>query len=207
MYTALGFDPAAGEGRRASYTAVSVLQGCSNCYALYQIDYLQERIDPSHHASTIGSFARSFKLDYVRIEINAYQKALARDKELIAFSHDPKHGFHIDEWFTDDRKNTPEFGIPKLAKWMRDDLFSVPYQTIADQDYAKDWIAAFIRYPGRPDDVPMSVWLAAGMLWEMFEMYADTEPIILPGRDRNVPAYMIDNPIRINLGELEYLGN
>jgi hypothetical protein len=206
LYATLGFDPATGEGKRASYTAVSVMQGCSNCQTLYLVDYLQQRLSPDLHASTIASFARSFDLDYVRIEINAYQKALARDRELLEFSRNGKQGFHIDEWRTDDRKNSPEFGIPKLAKWMREDKFSVPYQNLEDQTYAKEVIGALVRYPAKPNDLPMSMWLASGMLWEMFELYANPDPIYLPNRDINVPAYMIDNPIRVNLGDLEYSG-
>ena len=202
LYTTIGFDPASGEGKRASYSALAVLQGCPKDYSLFVLDYWHKRQSPDHHASTIFSFAKSFHPDYVRIEINAYQKHLARDAELLEYSRDPKYGFHIDEWMTDDRKNTPEFGIPKLAKWMREDKFSIPYATWDDEAYAKDIIAAFVRYPGRPDDIPMAVWLAAGMMWEMFELYQDLAPIVLPGRDRNTPAYMIDNPLRINLGDI-----
>jgi hypothetical protein len=202
LYTTLGFDPASGEGKRASYSALAVLQGCGKCFSLFVLDYWFKRQSPDYHASTIDTFARAFHPDYVRIEINAYQKHLARDAELLEFSRSPKHGFHIDEWRTDDRKNTPEFGIPKLAKWMREDKLAVPYATDEDQSYASDLISAFVRYPGKPNDVPMAVWLAAGMLWQMFEDYANQDPIYLPGRDRNVPAYMIDEPLIVNLGEL-----
>lgn len=137
---------------------------------------------------------------YVRVEVNAYQKALARDHSLRDAAR--KHRFVIDEHMTDDRKNTPEFGIPNLARYMRDDKFSVPYKTFEDQMYAKDLIAALIRYPNKPNDIPMSLWLAAGMMWEVWDLYADQQPIYLPGREENVPAYMIDSPLVVNLADI-----
>lgn len=200
VYTTLGFDPAAGESKKASHSALAVLQGCVECQTLYLLDYWQRRQSPDLHATTIASFAEAFRPDYVRIEINAYQKALARDGELLDYSRKLK--FHVDEWMTDDRKNTPEFGIPMLAKYMREGRFSVPYATQVDQSYAKELLDALIRYPNKPNDIPMAVWLAAGMMWQMFEMYADLDPIRLPGADLNVPAYMTDSPLKINLAQL-----
>ena len=135
---------------------------------------------------------------YVRVEINAYQKALARDDTLREAARDQR--FVIDEHMTDDRKNTSEFGIPNVARYMVDDKFSVPYQTFEDQQYSKEWQKAFIRYPQKPNDLPMAVWLAAGMMWEVWDRYLDVEPIYLPGREDAVPAYMIDTPLRVNLG-------
>jgi hypothetical protein len=202
LYTTIGFDPAAGESKKASYSALAVLDGCIKCNTLYLIDYWQKRQSPDLHATTIGSFAKSYSPDYVKIEINAYQKALARDKELLEISRRAPR-FHVDEHMTDDRKNTPEFGIPMLAKYMREDKFSIPYQTFEDQQYYKELQAALIRYPNKPDDLPMALWLAAGMMWELWDMYEDQEPIYLPGRDLNIPQYMTESPLRIDLGELK----
>lgn len=134
---------------------------------------------------------------YVRVETNAYQKALARDDELRAAAR--KHKFQIDEWMTDDRKNSPEFGIPNLARYMRDDKFSVPAKTYEDRQYYKELERSLIRYPNKPNDLPMALWLAAGMMWQAWELWADNKPVYMPGRETRVPQYMIDNPTRVDL--------
>ena len=198
LSTTLGFDPAAGEGKRASYSALVVLDGCVSCRTLFAVDYWMKRQSPELHASTIASFAKSFDVMYVRVEINAYQKALARDDTLREAARDQR--FVIDEHMTDDRKNTPEFGIPNLSRYMTDDKFSVPHQTFEDQQYSKEWEKSFIRYPQKPNDLPMACWLAAGMMWEVWDQYTDVGPIYLPGREQNVPQYMIENPLIVDLG-------
>ena len=197
LYTTLGFDPAAGEGKKASYSALAVLEGCSNCRTLYLVDYWAKRQSPELHAGTIASFAKSFDVTHVRVEVNAYQKALARDDTLREAARE--QNFVIDEWMTDDRKNSPEFGIPNLSRWMRDGLFSVPAKTFQDRQYGKELERALIRYPLKPNDLPMALWLAAGMMWEVWSLYAKMEPTYLPGRENRVPAYLIENPNRINL--------
>ena len=197
LYTTLGFDPAAGEGKRASYSALVVLDGCQACRTLFVIDYWMKRQSPELHSSTIASFAKSFDVMYVRVEINAYQKALARDLTLRDAARAER--FVIDEHMTDDRKNTPEFGIPNLSRYMSDDKFSVPAKTREDVVYGKEWERAFVRYPQKPNDVPMAAWLAAGMMWEVWDMYVDTDPIYLPGRETAVPQYMLESPLSVNL--------
>src|SRR3990167_4753243 len=197
LYTTLGFDPAAGEGKKASYSALAVLDGCEKCRTLYLVDYWAKRQSPELHAGIIASFAKSFDVMYVRVEVNAYQKALARDDTLREAARE-QH-FVIDEHMTDDRKNSPEFGIPNLSRYMKDDKFSVPAKTFQDRQYGKELERALIRYPLKPNDIPMSIWLAAGMMWEVFDLYAKMEPTFLPGRENRVPAYLIENPNRINL--------
>lgn len=200
LYAGLGFDPAAGESKNASYTAVALIQGCIKCEMLYLIDYEQRRMSPDLHPGVIESWSSSYPIHLARIEINAYQKALARNKEVREASR--KNKFQIDEWNTDDRKNTPEFGIPLLANYVRDGLFSMPYAKDVDQEFAREFEKAMIRYPKKPNDIPMAVWLAAGAVWMLWTMYTDLDPIYLRHRDRNVPGYMIDNPLKINLGDL-----
>lgn len=134
---------------------------------------------------------------YVRVETNAYQKALARDDTLREAARELK--FVIDEWMTDDRKNSPEFGIPNLARYMRDGKFSIPAQTHLDREYYQELERAFIRYPVKPNDLPMAVWLAAGMMWQVWDQYAKMEPAYLPGRENRVPQYLIENPTRVDL--------
>jgi len=134
---------------------------------------------------------------YVRVETNAYQKALARDDTLREAAREQK--FTIDEWMTDDRKNSPEFGIPNLARFMRDDKFSIPAATFQDQQYGKELEASLVRYPVKPNDLPMALWLAAGMMWQVWDMYAKNDPVYLPGREDRVPAYLIENPMRVDL--------
>lgn len=197
LYTTLGFDPAAGESRKASYSALAVLQGCIKCRTLYLIDYWQKRQSPELHASTIASFAKSFDVSHVRVEVNAYQKALARDDTLREAAREQR--FTIDEWMTDDRKNSPEFGIPNLARWMKDGLFSVPAATFQDRQYGKELERSLIRYPLKPNDLPMALWLAQGMMRDVWDKYTKTDPIYMPGRAGRVPQYLIDSPVRVDL--------
>lgn len=199
MYTTIGFDPAAGEGRKASFSALAVMDGCISCRTLYLIDYWVKRQSPELHAGTITSYAKSFDAMYVRVETNAYQKALARDDKLREAAREQK--FVIDEWMTDDRKNTPEFGIPNLARFMRDGKFSVPYRTHEDRSYGRELERALIRYPLKPNDLPMAIWLAAGMMWQVWDIYAKSDPIYLPGRERFLSNYAT-KPLRVDMAWL-----
>lgn len=208
LYVGMGFDPAAGEGKRASYTAIMTLAGCIKCHMLYVVDYEQRRVSPDIHPGMIDAWTRKdggYNTHLVRIEINAYQKALARDPRVL--DAQKKNKFQIDEWNTDDRKNTPEFGIPQLANYVREGLVSVPYRTDLDAEYGRELGKALIRYPNKPNDIPMAMWLAAGAVWMLWDMYANLDPIYLKGRDRNVPAYMIDQPLRINVGLWRQMDN
>jgi hypothetical protein len=82
---------------------------------------------------------------------------------------------------------------------MRDGKFSVPAATHQDRQYYKELERAFIRYPVKPNDLPMAVWLAFGMMQEVWEMYAKTGVYYLAGREDRLPAYMIENPVRFDL--------
>lgn len=211
LYIGLGFDPATGEGKRSSYTALATIAGCLKCNMLYLVDYEQKRVSPDMHPGMIDTWTHKdtgYKTHMVRIEINAYQKALARDPRVRDAAR--KNKFQVDEWMTDDRKNTPEFGIPQLANYVRDGLFSVPAATETDLKYGKDLEKALIRYPNKPNDIPMAIWLAAGAVWMLWDLYANLDPIYLKHRQRNVPQYMIEEPLKVNIGawrEMDEYGN
>lgn len=207
LYTGLGFDPATGEGKRASYTAIAVIAGCIKCETLYLVDYEQKRVSPDMHPGMVDTWTNpktGYNTHLVRIEINAYQKALARDPRVRDASR--HNNFQIDEWMTDDRKNTPEFGIPRLSNYLRDGKLSVPGATDTDLQYGRELEKSLIRYPNKPNDIPMALWLAAGAVWMLWEMYSDLEPIYLKNRDRNVPAYMIEEPLKVNIGAWREMG-
>jgi hypothetical protein len=195
LYTCIGFDPARGKSKGSSYTAIAVVQGCIKCNTYYLIDYHFERVSSDAHPDMALSYISSFRPQMIRIEINAYQEALARNRDLVSGAQ--KMSCVIDEWNTDDKKNTPELGIPMLATSMRTDHFSVPYQTDMDIEYGRELEKSLIRYPKKPNDVPMAIWLAVGGVRLLWEMYADLDPIYLRGRQQNVPAYMLDDPLRV----------
>ena len=48
-------------------------------------------------------------------------------------------------------------------------------------------------------DLPMALWLAWGMMRDVWTLYTHMEPTYLPGRESRVPAYLIANPNRINM--------
>jgi len=60
----------------------------------------------------------------------------------------------------DDRKNDPMIGIPVLSRWMKQGKFSIPHKTRSDQELADYVVRQFIRWPKRPNDLVMAIWLA-----------------------------------------------
>lgn len=177
--TVLGFDPAAGQTRGASESALSVLSGCKKCGVAIVSDYWHARVSPETHAGTIINYVKSYNVSRVRIEINAYQKALARDPELTRAAS--RLGFMIDSWITDERKNDPMLGIPMMERAMRDGTLLVPYATPSDQIRAEDLLKALIRWPKRPNDIPMSLWLALGIWRVVYEEYNNLVPDVMDG--------------------------
>ena len=171
---AVGFDPAAGESKGSSESALMYKAACAGCGRRFYIDWWAKQQSPERNPDTIGSFTKSYKkIRYVRTEINAYQKSLARDPRLRKYAR--QHNFLIDEWRTDDRKDSPELGIPNLARYMHDGLVSMPAATQADVDYSKRLIAYYIRYPRRPDDIVMADWLCDGALAKAIEELNHTQ--------------------------------
>lgn len=157
----MGFDPAASEKAKGSFSALVVRTACVRCGRRFIVDYWRRQQSPERHPATITGFVKAYRnegLSRVRIENNAYQKSLARDK---ALARDARLlGFIVQEWRTDDRKWSPDLGIPVLARTMNTGHLSVPWRTKADQAYGKAYIDTYKRYPRKPDDVAMADWLA-----------------------------------------------
>ena len=197
----LGFDPAAGETKSASESALVVVGGCRKCGQVQLVDYWHGRVSPETHADTILKFVKSYEVHRVRIEINAYQKALARDPKLV----DAQSRFHfmIDPWMTDDRKNDPILGIPLLERRMREGTLDVPYAQRPDQEFAEDLLKAFLRWPKRPNDIPMAVWLAVGAWEQLYEEYTVNVPDVMPGWE-NLSPHLKEQVYKVDLGALEY---
>ena len=184
----VGFDPAAGESKGASESALVYKAGCTGCGRRFYIDWWAKRQSPERNPDTIGGFLRDYKrVRWLRVEINAYQKSLSRDPRLSKYAR--QSGVIVDEWRTDDRKNTPEWGIPNLARFMRDGLVSMPARTPADLDFSKRFIAYFTRYPRTPNDPVMADWLADGILSQAIE---DAQFSIAERQDgwNNMPPYL-----------------
>ena len=174
LRTSIGFDPAAGQRRGTSESALVVLQGCFVCRRRYFVDYWHKRQSPERHPDTIGQYAAQYRPDRVRIEINAYQKALARDPRLKALAAELR--FIIDESFTGQDKVDPALGVPLLSRHMEQGKFSVPYQLPQDQQLAEDLLRQAIRYPAEPTDIIMALWLADQSLNKMFDEMLFTQP-------------------------------
>ena len=149
------------------------------------------------HPDTIAKYAAQHKVSRVRIEINAYQKALARDPRLKKASLD--HKFIIDEWFTTDKKWDPGMGIPLLSRHMEQGRFSVPYMLPQDKQKAEAMLTQLVRYPAEPNDVVMALWLADLSLVSLI----DADRIKAPRQlDPNVPQHILDQQVTINLDKL-----
>lgn len=195
----IGFDPAAGETKHASESALTVVGGCRKCGHANIVDYWHARVSPETHADTILGFVRSYDVARVRIEINAYQKALARDPRLVKSQSPLK--FQIDPWMTDDRKNDPILGIPLLERRMRNGTLAVPYRERSDREFGEDLLKSFIRWPKRPNDIPMSVWLALGAWEQLYQDYTAHTPDVMPGWE-NLSQHLKDSVIEIDLSSV-----
>ncbi len=183
VVVAMGFDPAAGESRKSSMTAWTVLGACPDCGRRYPIDYDALRQSPEEHPITIIEILKAFpRIQRLRIEINAYQKALAREPRLGNIFH--KYGVWIDEWNTDDRKWDPDLGIPNMGRYFKSMNFSIPAATSGDREFGKAFIKAFQRWPKPPNDIPMSVWLADLSLMEIIEEMRHESVTQMPGTER-----------------------
>jgi hypothetical protein len=62
-------------------------------------------------------------------------------------------------------------GIPTLAHMINEGRFSIPYAHAQDRDAWEDFCKALILWPKKPNDIPMSLWLAElsmrDLLYEM----------------------------------------
>ena len=197
LVKAIGFDPAAGSGKGTSESALVVLQACKVCERRYVIDYWHKRQSPEKHPETIALYAANHRVHRVRIEINAYQKALARDPRLKQASMD--HRFIIDEWFTTDKKWDPSMGIPLLSRHMEQGRFSVPYELPQDKRHAETFLSQLVRYPAEPNDTVMALWLADLSVMEMLDAGRVVAPTQL---DPNAPKHIKDQQVTINLDRL-----
>jgi hypothetical protein len=168
LLVALGVDPGASESKRASESAFALGGACKHCQRRYLVDYAHERQSPELNPHTIVDFAKSYtELDRVRIEINAYQKSLARDK--VVMDAQTTYRFLVEDWNTDERKNDAMIGIPVLSRWMKAGKWSIPYKTDMDREIAEYVLRQLVRWPKRPNDLVMAMWLMDLSLAQMVE--------------------------------------
>jgi len=197
LYKVIGFDPAAGSRSGTSESALVVLQACKVCERRYVIDYWHKRQSPEQHPDTIALYAANHGVQRVRIEINAYQKALARDPRLTDAAKE--HRFIIDEWFTTDKKWDPSMGIPLLSRHMEQGRFSVPYELPQDKRHAEALLTQLVRYPAEPNDTVMALWLADLSI----NVLIDESRIAVPRQlDPNAPKHIKDQQVTINMDQI-----
>jgi hypothetical protein len=202
VLVAAGFDPAISEDKRASYSAVAVLGACPYCGRRYPIDYFQTRQSPELHPQLLDSFLTAFPaIVRLRIENNAYQKALARDPRMDEIAD--RNKVWIDEWRTDERKWDPALGVPQMGRHFKNGMWSVPYQHLSDQEYAEDLIKTFLRWPKRPNDLVMAFWLAELSLLEMIEEYRSAAAEMMPGTERYRTPWHDEITYSVDLADIE----
>ena len=194
----LGFDPAASESKGASFTAVSVKAACTKCGRRYWVDYGQERMSPEMHPDYIEQFVSEYpQIEVATIEINAYQKSLARDPRLDRLQE--RYKFYVKEWTTDERKHDPDFGIPQYGRHYKSGMVSIPFSTLYDQEFAEPLIKTFIRWPQKPNDLVMSGWLCDRGLDEILEMSRYATPEQVPGSEQWETQWHRDNTFTVDL--------
>ena len=198
LLVAVGFDPASGESRHAAEAALAVVGICRYCTRRYLIDIWHKRGSSEEHPGVIGLHAKLYRPLRVRIEINAYQKSLARNKELKEFASALK--FHIDEWETDERRDTPSLGVPFLATEMNAGMFSVPYATQADREKVESLLKQFLQWPKKPNDQVIAVWLGSLSLEQLLAESLNTGGEQMGDPD-DIPDYLLDEIIEVHIGE------
>lgn len=193
----LGFDPAAGETRGSSESALSVRGGCRRCGRRYLIATWADRVSPETHPDTILRFTAEHVPQRVRVEANAYQKALAKDKRLVDAQSD--YGFILDDpHFTGDNKRDPLLGIPVLSRQMEAGKLSIPYQLPQDRIIAEDLIRQYLRWPQEPNDRIMADWLAELSLAALMEELSYAVPSFFGSRG-DVPEHLLEQTITIDM--------
>ena len=199
---ALGFDPAASEMRGSSFSALSVRAGCPKCGRRFAVDWWKDHQSPEMHPDTIGSYTTAYPMiSIVNIEINAYQRSLSRDPRMQAL--EAEGTFIIKEWNTDEKKHDPRMGIPVLGRAIKSGLYSIPYRTLADEEFAETIIKEMIRWPQKPNDFVMADWLAELALVEMIDdaKYVDTE--LLSGADKWMSDWHYEQMYEIDLADIQ----
>lgn len=194
----IGFDPAAGQQKGTSESALIVYSACPECGRRYIIDTWHKRQSPEQHPDTILGFVDFYHPGHVRIEINAYQKALARDKKLT--DAQSKKGFIIDEYTTTEKKHDPTMGIPVLSRHMEQGKFSLPFQTPQDREKSEALISQLIRWPQEPNDMVMALWLAELSAQAYLTDYLYAVPEFY-GNAGDIPQYLLDQVQTFNMGD------
>jgi hypothetical protein len=208
LLRALGFDPGGSDTAESSETALTILSGCRHCMRLYVEESWSRLLSPELHTGEIAKYARQYHPKRVRIEANAYQRSLARDTRLSEESM--RVGFIVDEWTTDERKWDYDLGIPMLARFTESGRLSVPFQHPQDRQAMEPLLQQMIRFPKRPTDRIMSLWLAYLSVIDMIEQLKYATPETMPGYER-LPQYLKDQAVTIDLDTVtddeEYWGD
>jgi hypothetical protein len=187
LLRAMGFDPAAGQTRRSAESSLHVVAACKFCLRRYVIDGWHDRVSPETHPDIIDRHAATTRPQRVRVEINAYQKALARDPRLRRSAALRK--FIIDEWTTGERKDDPDVGVSLTHGLMQAGLMSFPYKTAIDRERTDDIVRQMRRWPRTPNDQMYSFWLA-NLSLDVLLAEANQETVTrLPGYD-SLPPYL-----------------
>jgi hypothetical protein len=147
------------------------------------VDYGKDKMSPEMHPDFIESFIREYpSIEVGVIESNVYQKALARDPRMEKLA--TTYGFYIKEWRTDERKDDPTFGIPRLGRHFKSGMYSIPYKNLEDQEYAEPLLKEYIRWPQRPNDLIMADYVLDMGLQEILEDARYTSAETMPGSER-----------------------
>jgi hypothetical protein len=153
------------------------------------VDIWHDRISPEQHPDTIARYAGQYRPHRVRVEINAYQKALARDPRLRNAAADL--GFVLDEWITDERRNDPLLGIPRLATSAEAGRWSIPYRHPQDQQTSEPLLRQLLRWPNKPNDMLFAEWLAELSLTQLIEESRYALPTHMGNMDE-IPDYLLE---------------
>jgi hypothetical protein len=199
LLVALGFDPAAGETRHAAESSLHVLGGCPHCERRYIIDDWHDRVSPERHPDIIDQFAAATRPHRVRIEINAYQKALARDPRLRRSAASRR--YTIDEWQTDQRRDDPFIGVSNLNNHIEAGRLSVPFRSPHDQIRTKKLQRQMLSWPQKPNDMMFSLWLADLSLAELIAAHHNETPDYAPGYE-TMPQYLRDSARTVDLSAM-----
>ena len=92
---------------------------------------------------------------------------------------------------TDERRNDPILGIPRLATSAEAGRWSIPYQHPQDQGKAEPLLRQLGRWPNKPNDLLFSEWLAEMSLAQLIEESQYSLPVHSVPLDE-IPQYLLD---------------
>lgn len=161
----LGVDPAMGESHLSSFFAMVLVAYERETKKLYLVDFYKDKIPGPRQEKLINEWWEKYQPLQVRIESNAYQKALAQSLR------EKYPSMRVMDQFTGKNKIDPEIGVTSLmAPLVENGLLRLPYRTPESVRKTDQFIDDLGLWPVTNADVVMALWIATSAALESSRM-------------------------------------